>query len=67
MLSGIVYQPYYLGTFLMAGTIVWSAPQTWEWTRILTPAKATAVVALLVLSALVLATQAFNPFIYFIF
>ena len=67
LLSGIVYQPYYLGTFLLAGTIVWSAPQTWEWTRTLTPAKATAVVALLVLSALVLATQAFNPFIYFIF
>ena len=67
LLSGIVYQPYYLGTFLLAGTIVWGAPQTWEWTRTLTPAKATAVVALLVLSALVLATQAFNPFIYFIF
>ena len=45
LLSGIVYQPYYLGTFLLAGTIVWSAPQTWEWTRTLTPAKATAVVA----------------------
>ena len=67
LLSGIVYQPYYLGTFLLAGTIVWGAPQTWEWTRTLTPVKATAVVALLVLSALVLATQAFNPFIYFIF
>ena len=67
LLSGIVYQPYYLGTFLLAGTIVWGAPQTWEWTRTLTPVKASAVAALLVLSALVLATQAFNPFIYFIF
>ena len=67
LLSGIVYQPYYLATFLLAGTIVWSAPQTWDWTRTLTPQKATAVLALLVLSALVLATQAFNPFIYFIF
>jgi len=67
LLSGIVYQPYYLGTFLLAGTIVWGAPQTWEWTRTLTPQKAAAVIALLILSALVLATQAFNPFIYFIF
>jgi alginate O-acetyltransferase complex protein AlgI len=67
LLSGIVYQPYYLATFLLAGAIVWNAPQTWDWTRTLTPQKATAVAALLVLSALVLATQAFNPFIYFIF
>jgi alginate O-acetyltransferase complex protein AlgI len=67
LLSGIVYQPYYLTTFLLAGTIVWNAPQTWDWTRTLTPQKAAAVAALLVLSALVLATQTFNPFIYFIF
>jgi alginate O-acetyltransferase complex protein AlgI len=67
LLSGIVYQPYYLATFLVAGTVVWSAPQTWDWTRTLSPRKAAAVVALLVVSVLALATQAFNPFIYFIF
>jgi alginate O-acetyltransferase complex protein AlgI len=67
LLSGIVYQPYYLATFLLAGAIVWSARQTWDWTRVLTPAKAAAVVALLILSTVVLATQSFNPFIYFIF
>jgi alginate O-acetyltransferase complex protein AlgI len=67
LLAGIVYQPYYLGTFLLAGTIVWSAPQTWEWTRMLTPSKATAVVALFILSVFALSTQAYNPFIYFIF
>ena len=39
----IVYQPYYLGTFLLAGAIVWSAPQTWDWTRTLTLPKAAAV------------------------
>ena len=67
LLAGIVYQPYHLGTFLLAGAIVWTAPQTWDWTRTLTAAKAAAVLALLVLSAMVLATQAYNPFIYFIF
>ena len=68
LLGGVVYQPYYLGTrFCWPATIVWTAPQTWDWTRTLTPPKAAAVVALLVLSALVLTTQAFNPFIYFIF
>jgi alginate O-acetyltransferase complex protein AlgI len=67
LLAGIVYQPYYLGTFLLAGVIVWSAPQTWDWTRTLTPAKAGTVAAVLVLAIAVLTTQAYNPFIYFFF
>jgi alginate O-acetyltransferase complex protein AlgI len=33
----------------------------------MTPLKAATVVALLVLSAVMLTTQAYNPFIYFIF
>jgi alginate O-acetyltransferase complex protein AlgI len=67
LLSGIVYQPYYLGTFLVAGVIVWTAPQTWDWTRILTPVKATALVGVTLLAVAVLATQSYNPFIYFFF
>jgi alginate O-acetyltransferase complex protein AlgI len=67
LLSGIIYQPYYLGTFLLAGVIVWSAPQTWDWTRTLTMPKAATALACLVLSVIALTTQSFNPFIYFIF
>ena len=67
LLAGIVYQPYYLGTFLLAGLIVWSAPQTWDWSRTLTVSKAAAVMAVFVLSVVVLATQSYNPFIYFFF
>jgi alginate O-acetyltransferase complex protein AlgI len=67
LLAGIVYQPYYLGTFLLAGLIVWGAPQTWDWTRTITLPKAAAVMAVFFLSVVVLATQAYNPFIYFIF
>ena len=67
LLAGIVYQPYYLGTFLLAGVIVWGAPQTWDWTRTLTLPKAATATALLVLSVVALTTQSFNPFIYFIF
>ena len=67
LLAGVVYQPYYLGTFLLAGAIVWSAPQTWDWTRTLALPKAAAILMLLALSAVVLATQAYNPFIYFLF
>ncbi len=67
LLGGVMYQPYYLGTFLLAAGIVWTAPQTWDWTRVLTPFKAVIVLLLLVAAAVVLTTQAFNPFIYFIF
>jgi alginate O-acetyltransferase complex protein AlgI len=67
LLTGIVYQPYYLGTFLLAAMVTWTCPQTWDWTRVLTPPKALAVAVLFVLAAVVLTTQAYNPFIYFIF
>jgi alginate O-acetyltransferase complex protein AlgI len=67
LLTGIVYQPYYLMTFMLAGAIVWGAPQTWDWSRTLTLPKAAAIVGLLWLSVVMLTTQAFNPFIYFIF
>ncbi len=67
LLSGIVYQPYYVATFLLAGLIVWGAPQTWDWTRTLSSRKAVAVAAVFVISVTVLATQSFNPFIYFFF
>ena len=67
LLAGIVYQPYYLATFVLAALIVWTAPQTWDWSRTLTLPKAVAVMAVFVLSVFVLATQSYNPFIYFFF
>jgi alginate O-acetyltransferase complex protein AlgI len=67
LLGGIVYQPYYIVTFLAAGLIVWGAPQTWDWTRTLTLPKAAAVAAVFLVSVTVLATQSYNPFIYFFF
>ena len=62
-----MYQPYYVLTFLVAAVIVWGAPQTWDFSRSITPAKAAVTFALFWLSLAVLFTQAFNPFIYFIF
>jgi alginate O-acetyltransferase complex protein AlgI len=67
LLAGIVYGPYYVGTVLVAGAIVWTAPQTWDWTRTLTLPKATVTLAAFALAIVTLTTQAFNPFIYFIF
>ena len=67
LLGGVLYQPYYLGTFAVAAIITWSAPQTWDWSRSLTMPKAAGALALLGLSLAMLSTQAYNPFIYFIF
>jgi alginate O-acetyltransferase complex protein AlgI len=67
LVSGVVYQPYYLVTFLAAGLVVWTCPQTWDWSRTLTPAKAATSLAAFAAAAAMLTTQAYNPFIYFIF
>jgi alginate O-acetyltransferase complex protein AlgI len=67
LIGGLVYQPYYLLTFLAAAVVTWASPQTWDWSRSISPIKAAATAALFVLSAVMLTTQAFNPFIYFIF
>ncbi len=67
LLSGIVYQPYYSMTFLAAAGIVWTAPQTWDWVESLNVRRALAATALMLLSIAALTTQAYNPFIYFIF
>jgi alginate O-acetyltransferase complex protein AlgI len=67
LVGGLVYQPYYVLTAATAAVVTWSCPQAWEWTRILSSQKAVAIVALFVLASVVLMTQAYNPFIYFIF
>jgi alginate O-acetyltransferase complex protein AlgI len=67
LVAGIVYQPYYLLTFAAAAVVTWTCPQTWDWSRTLTAPKAVAVAAAFVCAAVMLTTQAFNPFIYFIF
>ena len=67
LLSGLVYQPYYLGTFMVSAAIVWTCPQTWDWTRRLTITRGVVTLLLFAATVVVLTTQAFNPFIYFIF
>ncbi len=67
LLAGVIYQPYYVGTLLVSALIAWSAPQTWDWSRRIGYGKALIIAVLFLLSVTVLATQAYNPFIYFIF
>jgi alginate O-acetyltransferase complex protein AlgI len=67
LLSGLIAQPYYLGTVVLCALVVWTCPQTWDWSYRLGPGKAVTALALLLLAVTVLTTQAYNPFIYFIF
>ena len=67
LLSGVVHQPYYLVTLALAALVVWAGPQSWDWTRRLPAWKALACLVAFWLSLAALTTQAYNPFIYFIF
>lgn len=67
LVAGVTHQPYYLLSLAAASVVVWTCPQTWDWTRVITPRRAAVVAAVFVVSLLVMTTQAFNPFIYFIF
>jgi alginate O-acetyltransferase complex protein AlgI len=67
LIAGTIYQPYYLLSVLLAALVTWAGIQTWDWTRKMTLPQSAAILALFWVSLLVMATQAYNPFIYFIF
>ena len=67
LLSGILYQPYYLLSIAIAALVVWAGRQSWDWTQQMTLPKTALCFALGWLALVVLATQEYNPFIYFIF
>lgn len=67
LIAGAVYKPYYLIYFALAGIVVWFGVQTWDYTRKITPFKATLILLSFVYAVVVMTTQQFNPFIYFIF
>ncbi len=67
LVGGIIYQPYYTTMLVVAAIVVWGCPQTWDFTRKLTLPRVATIVLLLWVSIIALTTQAYNPFIYFIF
>jgi alginate O-acetyltransferase complex protein AlgI len=67
LLEGLIGAPYLLGSTLLAAAIVWTCPQTWTWTRVLGWGKTATTFALFGLAVAALATQDFNPFLYFLF
>ncbi len=67
LIDGLIYQPYYVLSMVGCAVIVWGAPQSWDWTRVLTPMRVALVAAILFLAVALMIPQAFSPFIYFIF
>lgn len=67
LIHAITYNGYYIFTFVLAALIVWFAPQTWDFSRKITWQKAVYMCGVFLISILVLTTQSFNPFIYFMF
>jgi alginate O-acetyltransferase complex protein AlgI len=67
LLSGILYKPYYVLSLGIAAAVVWAGRQTWDWTQQMTVPKTAVCFGLGWLALVVLATQEYNPFIYFIF
>ena len=64
---GLIYNPYYVVNFILAGVTIWALPQTWDFTRRLTWPKIAWCILLFFISLVALTTQSYNPFIYFIF
>jgi alginate O-acetyltransferase complex protein AlgI len=67
LIDSVLYQPYYVVMMAAAAVITWSCPHTWDFTRRITVPKAAFMVLTFWVSIAALTTQAFNPFIYFIF
>ena len=67
LIAGIMHAPYYLTTLTVAALITACAPQVWDFTERLTPLKALLIFGSFVMSVVMMETQGYNPFIYFIF
>ena len=67
VVRGLIYSPYYLVNFVLAGIVIWALPQSWDFTRSLNWWKIVWCVIVFIVALVALTTQSYNPFIYFIF
>ena len=67
LLGGVMYTPYHALVFFIAAVVVWAGTESWQFTRNLSPARATGLMAMLVLAVMFMWTQTENPFLYFRF
>jgi alginate O-acetyltransferase complex protein AlgI len=62
-----LYTPYHVLMFLIAAAVVWMVPNSWAYTRTLSPRRAVVAMSLFVASVVMMWTQTTNPFLYFQF
>ena len=67
LLTATMFTPYALVSLGAAAIVTWTCPQTWDWSRRLTWPRGVVALSCLGLALLMMATQSYNPFIYFIF
>lgn len=67
LLWSLMFQPYHVLCLAAGVVVVWCCPTSWNFTARQTAAKAIWGGVLFLLSIVLLATQQYNPFIYFLF
>jgi len=67
VVAGMVYSPLQIWTMVLGVIAVWVLPDTWEWTQSLPAWKAVFCFGCLCGALLIMSTQTYQPFIYYIF
>ena len=67
LVGGTLYSSANLFAMAVCAYIVWGCRQTWEHAKTLSWLKFALLAILMIWSSVVMFTQTFNPFIYFIF
>ncbi|MBN2497355.1 MAG: MBOAT family protein [Deltaproteobacteria bacterium] len=67
LLGGLIYGRFYLGWLLISLGVAFFGVQTWDFTRHITWPRAGLMLGAFAASVLLLMTQAYNPFLYFMF
>jgi alginate O-acetyltransferase complex protein AlgI len=67
LLGGEIFQPYYMASLGAAAAVTWLCPQTWDFTRRITAPRAAFAFLVLWTSLIMLNSQSYNTFIYFLF
>ncbi len=67
LVAGLIYKPYYLLWLAAALGITFFGVQTWDFTRRITWPRLAVILSGFAAAVILLTTQAYNPFLYFIF
>lgn len=67
LVAPVMYTPYHVAMMVVAAVVVWAGPLSWDFTRRLSPARASVCLGLFALAIVMMWTQTENPFLYFQF